>query len=488
MPKGERGLPGRGAARGQRASAALWLIVLIGLSAGAVAVVTVGVRRAPRPNLVLVVVDALRRDHVGVYNYPRPVTPFLDDIAQRGVVFDNAWSHAPQTLNSTAALLTGQVSPLLVRRNARPEEMWTVFRLADQNVTLAEMLAAAGYDTLGIFTNPHHAPESTFAQGMRLHRYLPGTSAAHGHALAEEVNSTALSLIGELDPSRPFFAYVHYMDVHNPYLPPEDQARLFVTVQGRDMYRNGKVDDATAPRPRDLRYMIDNYDACIRYVDESLRDLFAMFDIASHGRNTIFVVTSDHGDEFMEHGGLGHGHTVYQELLRVPLIMHGGSVPGGLRVQNMARGIDVLPTLAELAGLEPSTSSEGLSLIPLIGAADSRGGGASASRATTREDPRGEPVFNFAWFSGLRSIASEDFHMPLNEERVLELYDVRSDAYDRRNVAAAHPKVVRRMRLKMHAYERHLRNVHRASQALGEDARALDHRTVEQLRMLGYVQ
>src|SRR5690606_9068218 len=111
----------------------------------------------------------------------------------------NAWSHAPQTFNATAALLTGQVAPLLVRRNARPEELWTIYRLADQNSTLAEMLAEVGYDTLGVFTNPHHAPEATFAQGMRLSRYLPGTSKAHGHALAEEVNAAAKDLVAELD-------------------------------------------------------------------------------------------------------------------------------------------------------------------------------------------------------------------------------------------------------------------------------------------------
>lgn len=496
LPNAESGSPGNAAPRSQRASAALWLIVLVGVSAAVAAVLGVGLRRAPRPNLVLVVVDALRRDHVGTYNYPRPVTPFLDDLASRGVVFDDAWSHAPQTFNSTAALLTGRLFPLLHRRDVAPGEItWTAHRLAEQNDTLADVLGASGYDTLGVFTNPHHAPESGFGQGFRVQRYLRPATRGQAYATASEVNSAALGLVRELDPRRPFFAYVHYMDVHNPYQPPEALAKVFVTVQGEDKYANGKVDGDDVPSHDDLRFMIDSYDACIRYVDNSLRDLTEIFRLVSHERDTIFFVTSDHGDEFMEHGGLGHGHSMHQELLRVPLIVHGGPLPQGVRVERLVRGIDVLPTLAELAGLERPASSEGRSLLPVVAAArgsvpsDSAVMRVSAAGPVRRVDLNDEHAFSFAWNAHLRSITSEEFHLPLvSSEGRNALYHVRSDPYDRRNVARRHPGVVRDLRLKLDEYERRLTESLQASELLGGEPHELDQETLEQLRALGYVE
>ena len=191
--------------------------------------------------MILVLVDALRRDHVGLYDYPKPTTPFMDELGHRGVVFDDALSQAPQTLNSTASLFTSRIFPFLLRGvehqpvpGVAPEQkdQWArTPRLAAANLTVAEVLAASGNQTIALFNNPHHHPTSGFDQGFDTARLLD-RDAGQAYATVDTVADAFLDWHATRDPDRPYFAYLHLMDPHNPYRPPEAY---------RDIFPPGKV-------------------------------------------------------------------------------------------------------------------------------------------------------------------------------------------------------------------------------------------------------
>ncbi|MCP4592048.1 MAG: sulfatase-like hydrolase/transferase, partial [bacterium] len=222
------------------------------------------------PNVILIVVDTLRRDHVGVYGYPRPTTPFLDELAAQGVVFENAYSQAPQTFNSTVTLLTSRYFPYLVRNTqfesvpGLDEESQArhaqVPYLAKMNLTLPEVLGEGGYETLGVFTNPHHHATSGFWQGFEKTEYLTPESRAVAYARGPKIHQAFFEWLDQRRTDRPYFAYLHFMDVHAPYRPPHKLRKLFVTVPGRDRYRKGKPTGDQIPSAEDLAYMQALYD------------------------------------------------------------------------------------------------------------------------------------------------------------------------------------------------------------------------------------
>ena len=202
------------------------------------------------PDILLVVVDALRRDHVGAYGYPRPTTPFLDRLAADGVVFEDAYAQAPQTFNSTSTLLTSRYFPYLTETSRfkgvpgfgseTQQRHSQVPRLAEANSTLPEMLQAAGYETAGFFTNPYHHATSGFWQGFDAAEFLPPDSRT-AYTRAPKVHRAFFRWLDDRKASKkPYFAYLHFMDVHNPYQPSRKLRRLFATVKGRDLYVNGK--------------------------------------------------------------------------------------------------------------------------------------------------------------------------------------------------------------------------------------------------------
>lgn len=367
----------------------------------------------PRPDLVLVVVDALRRDHVGAYGYPEPTTPFIDSLAARGAVFENAYSQAPQTMLATAAILTSRLFPQFDRAASEPKpdevgELFELRQLAPSNLTLAEVLGAADYSTLAVFTNPHHHSSSGFDQGFDRWRFVtPAPGRAYGRAT--EVGTAFRELLREADPGRPLFAYLHFMDTHNPYSPPEEWARRFVTAHGVDRYVNGRPPAGREPSDEDLRFMIQSYDAGLRYVDEELHGLVTALRAARGDRPSIVVVTADHGEEFMDHGGLGHGHSMEPELLRIPLVVSGADVDHG-RPAVLTRGLDLAPTLLELAGVAAPSAFEGRSRVPELRPrggtrSDRTAAGAGTVVATGAVDD-GNGDVSFAMHDSMRSVTT----------------------------------------------------------------------------------
>jgi arylsulfatase A-like enzyme len=323
-------------------------LVWISLAAAAAAGVggMVAHTRAPRrPNVVVVLIDTLRADHLPTYGYPRATAPFVDSLAHDGVVFESAWSTSSWTAPATASLFTSLypqehgVVHGLDREGADGRRL--VNRIPEDVQTLAEMFKAAGYRTLGVSDNAHVSRETGFDQGFDV--FESGTGAT-----AERLHKWVRDHREEMASHQPYFLYVHYVEPHEPYLPREPWHSEFA--------RDGHA------HPTHARF-VNAYDSEIRSLDDGLARLYRACGWAD---DTVVIVTSDHGEEFGDHGGGGHAHSLYSEVLRVPLVVHG--VPGAIarRVDEPVSLVDVLPTLRELAGGAFDPRAEGVSLLPIL--------------------------------------------------------------------------------------------------------------------------
>ena len=445
-----------------------------------------GFRFPERPNVVLVVIDALRRDHLGAYGYERPTSPFLDTLAQEGILFEDAFAQSSVTFYSTASLWTSRSFPWLAENvHYRPvpgagqpaqDRHALVPYLQEANLTLAEMLGEAGYDTFGAFTNPHHHPTSGFLQGFDQAEFLTSNVRDKPYGQGVEVHRKFFEWLEQRDSSAPYFALLYLMEVHNPYMPPRKMRQLFVEKKGRRLYVNGRPE--IEPTEVDLAYMQALYDGEIRFMDGVMRALVEKLRERGDWDETLFVFTSDHGDEFMEHGGLGHGKTLFLEQLRIPMLMAGAGLAhhdfGERRFRGIVRNLDLVPTLAEAAGLAPSADLEGTSLMKAI-----REGTLSSASTSS-----------LAHLGTLRSFTDERWHFVVDvtapEKRWL--FDRVTDPRGLSNVARREEGEVRRLSREIAKWERlrleSLRNAPRGKDDAGGE---VDESVLRQLEALGYV-
>lgn len=300
------------------------------------------------PPIVLISIDTLRSDHLSCYGYWRP-TPHIDALAREGVRFDEAHATAPWTLPSHMSLLTG----LFPAQHGVEEES----QVLDPGVgLLAEALSRAGYRTAGFAANDYLSGAYGFSRGFDTYEVVPYRG--NDLPLAEAVVRRALRWLRRLEADRPFFLFVHLMDPHYPYdAPPPFAGRYSAEYQGRiDGSPNSIVANLRSRMARaDLEHLIDLYDEEIAYVDAQVGRLLGAVRGRPDGERSVVVLTSDHGEEFKEHGSLGHALTLYREQSHVPLILSDPASPyRGRQVSAPVRLVDVAPTIAEIARLEPT--------------------------------------------------------------------------------------------------------------------------------------
>jgi arylsulfatase A-like enzyme len=429
----------------RRRAAALLLAAGLPLAAAACARFDPG-----RPDVVLIVVDTLRADHLGAYGYGRPTSPRIDDLARRGTLFESAWSAAPWTLPSVMTIVTGRhASSHRVENDG--------LKLGAEVPTLAETLRARGYATGGFVSHVYVSGLYGFARGFETfddfsltrpdYRLEAGMEPA-----ADRVTEAALAWL-KRQGRRPVFLMVHYFDPHWPYDPPAGYADLFPNDYrgpldaGYDSI--SKFIDPLVPLPSDYRrFLVDRYDAEVRFVDDQVGRLLDALSAAGRTDRAWVVLTADHGEEFKEHGSMGHGRQLYEEAIRVPLII-ARTTPagGGARVAEPVGGVDLFPTIAGLAGGATAPAGlQGRSLVPLLAA----GGSVPGGRAPAGAAPAGPE----------RSLVSETVRLnayrkavrrgPLKliqfmDDNRAELYDLVSDPEERHDLSAARPEERRRL-------------------------------------------
>ncbi len=424
----------------------LWLIVAV----VCLALTLPQCRRAPspaKPNVLLLVVDALRADHLGLHGYSRNTSPRLEEFARRGIVFDRAYAQAPSTFPSTAAMFTGRYPS---HTQISSEEHW--FELSQECTTLAEVLSDTGYQT-GFFTaNPLHAYDSLvdgerwitgFEQGFQ--EFFVASDCYNNRIRAAELNEHAMKWIGGRPPRKPFLACVWYVDPHHPYEPPEEFRALFAdSYEGdADWHKNmGELWFFPKAIPEEERqHLINLYDAEIAYTDACIGSMLDSLDRAGVLSNTLVIVTADHGEAFYEHGLWGHGMGLYDEFIHVPLVI----VPPQARTRDEHRRnasivghIDLMPTILDYAGVDTELRPQemrGLSLKPVLTDPDAAlDRHAIAAEIVLGLKPDGEPATGTS-----RALITRRFKLietrPLDGPITRQLFDLQNDPREERSLA-----------------------------------------------------
>lgn len=440
------------------------------------------------PNVVMILLDALRADHLSCYGYDRETSPRLDALAAEGVTFLNARSHGNRTILAMPALFTSTYPSFNGAMG-----MGALMRpLGEDETTVAEMLDDRGYTTLGLMTNIHVKSVFGMTQGfdkveefnggrfdLSIYRVLHSAGiverpayATDGRPTAGETTDLAIKWLDQVGSRERFFLYVHYMDTHHPYRPPEEYADMFggITTDPKELFIRSKSvirGDYDAFGDGDLQTLRNYYDACIRYNDHEIGRIIDRVRKLSTDRQTIFIVTADHGDEFLEHGTLYHNNLLIESLTRVPLIIAGlDGFERGLRVESLVRHIDIMPTLAEVAGAELPAKAKGQSLVPLLtGATSDLGLSAFA-----------EGDHCYSYVSGNWKVTYVD---TTNEA---SLYNVHEDPMERRDLSDVETERMEAMLGILLDYREETKRQRRQQMEA-----TTDEETLRQLRALGYI-
>jgi arylsulfatase A-like enzyme len=315
----------------------------------------------PTRGYLLLSIDTLRADHLGVYGYSRDTSPFLDRLAERGTVFEHAFVQLPGTLPSHMSIFTGLYP---AEHGVYPPSAV----LSEDIETLPEAFRRSGFRTAGFTEGGYVSGRYGFSRGFESF-----DDDVEGRNTDVEITlDRGLEFLRSLGPEERFFLFLHTYVVHDPYKPPAAYASLF-----HDGPPPPGAFEPTGPAltevnrgtrtvtPEVVRWLAALYDAEIRYLDDVLEGFFADLDALGLTDETTVIITSDHGEEFFDHGKLVH-EQIYPENLHVPLMILHPARPGPARVRSVTQSIDLAPTLLELAGIEPAGRISGHSLAPYL--------------------------------------------------------------------------------------------------------------------------
>lgn len=436
------------------AAGALALAALAGAGCG-------GPPRPAPPSIVLVDVDTLSARHLGTYGYARPTSPNIDAFAREAVRFEWAFSQAPNTPPSQTSILTGlypSTHGMIQDDDRVPQEA----------TTLAEALQARGFRTAAFVDGGYMAAAFGHDQGFDVYDDFQHTGlAAIGPAVERWLDEEA---------AEPFFLLIHTYDAHWPYDPPEPYRSMF--LEGLEppspgFEPTGEVLETLrrargALPPNDLEYARARYDGGIRYVDAWFGGFLARLRERGLLDRAVVALISDHGEEFQEHGSVGHDR-LYATVTRIPLLLRLPGGTGARTVPQIVESIDLMPTLLELTGTPSPRGVQGRSLLPLLR------GTADWTPVAISESP---------FFGARRAIATGDYRLLLTVETGgAELYRVREDPDEQRDLSGAYPDVVERLREGLGSWQRMVDGARIREGSASE----LDPHTLETLRSLGYI-
>jgi arylsulfatase A-like enzyme len=427
----------------------------------------------PRPDIILITIDTLRKDHVSSYGYARRTSPFLDDLAATGVRFENGYSTSCWTVPAIASLMTslhpdshGVVNGTVSQGKVSGQQV-----LPEEHVRLPELLKNAGYKAFGITANGHLASDLGYAWGFDRYENLGFK------AVADDINRLVEKWKGELTLGSPYFLWLHYFDPHAPYRRHEPWLSGFASGEpveepGRLIVRNAMQYKALGVKKdsKDFDYILALYDGEIAYTDEAIRKTVQMLDPTS---DSLIIVTSDHGEEFLDHQKFGHHDTLYEELISIPLIMRlPGSRYAGRVVDGQVSIVDIVPSLLDYLGADVPEQLQGESFMPLV-------------EGQHREIPR-PIVSSLHRYEGRRidAIVKEEWKFIRYTGRRLHevLYNLAADPEERTDVAKLNQSI--KVKLAAALQEQLNRNSVGSEPAV---AGATDER-LEDLRALGYVE
>jgi arylsulfatase A-like enzyme len=396
--------------------------------AAAVAAIATACARPPEPkpqqplNVVVVLVDTLRADHMSTYGYERPTTPFIDRFSTEGIVFDWAWSQASCTFPSVNSILTSRYPSLFLNQAegqmGLPEGVPTIQGILQENQYTT---VAVSSSVIVRATPSDYNPGGGFDRGFDT--FVEGCLWLHGGCVNAKV-------FAELDRvEEPFFLYAHYMEPHSPYKTPKNYKHRFAgdydgfdfiregdpNPIGRMLYEDGPKYDLGDD---DIQHLVDLYDEEIRSFDNVFKQLIERLRDLDILDRTIVALVSDHGEEFLEHGHIKHCRGAWSTLTHVPMILWIPGIDRGGRLDWAVENIDLAPTLLDYAGIDPTGFGfEGSSLRPLI------------------EEKEASDPFAFSYQGRYRAAAERGNHLILDgSEGRVTLFDVAADPLEQNDI------------------------------------------------------
>jgi arylsulfatase A-like enzyme len=454
-----------------------------------------------KPNVILLTIDTLRADMLNCYGYNTPLTPNIDRLAASGIRFEQAISGGSWTQAAFPVIMTSSYPAMYGG---------CLGRLASERPSPIETLTAHGYTTGGFSTNPHLSRATGYNRGFhhfsdlapdeadpRLRRIKGGQRLlrnplfhyglgllgnrmrpARLYSSAADLTDSFYRWLGQVD--MPFFAWIHYMDLHWPYhleealTQPRDIAQAWqdhAIMYGRSNF-NGNEPITAAQR----KHFIGLYEQSLQYLDAQIGRLLDQLENSAYASNTIIILLSDHGEEFLDHGRWGHWESnLYDEILRVPLILRMPGMPGSQIIRRQVRLLDIMPTIMDLCECPVPDDILGTSLAPLWTQREAEYD-VEAAVSEMRRDP---------WHR--IAVRTEDFKFIWDNKRPNQpdLYDLKADPAEKQNVASLHPQQVSRFQAIVDAQ---LRRVAETEPGTAAPKLELDEEVVMRLRDLGYME
>lgn len=429
------------------------------------------------PNVLLISIDTLRADHLSCYGYIRNTSPNIEKIARQGTLFTQAISPASWTTPAHMSIFT---SLYPIRHNV----LNTKTKLDDDIITLAQVLQKNGYATYACVSAPSMLPADLgFSRGFDVYDdYTVGFDldvnlfklndlygGQNDHPICPLTHTMATTFLKKNLDSK-FFLFVHYWDVHGDYDAPEPYKKMFDKDYEGDFDGSQKCIKKIKPgiTKRDLEHMVARYDGEIRYVDDYIGKLMDKLKELGLLDNTLIVLTADHGEEFLEHGGNWHGKTLYEEVIHVPLIMrYPSSIPQNKIITTPVSTVSIMPTILDILNIPLRYQVQGESLLALI-------------RGKTKGPIK--PIYSEVTLNGLRAIRIDDFKLIYDfQNGSKQLFNLKMDKEERENLIEEEINVARDL-------ENRLLTWIEASGSSTKEAAKLDEETKQRLKSLGYLQ
>ncbi len=307
------------------------------------------------PNFLWVTIDTLRVDHLSCYGYRRGTTPYIDGLAARGILFEQAIAQSPWTRPSVSSMLYSAYPHQICTHNCFGDR----FVIEPELPNIQKVLGDEGYQTVGVVNNVTLAYDYGCGRDFNVYFQVKNDG---------DIYNEFVKWLKPRKKSAPFFAYLHLLGAHGPYNFVRGVTDNFIDSQQastieRRFYGRHKLYNVKKKSPEELQGIIDLYDGEILASDNLVEKLITHLETMGLMQNTIVIITSDHGEEFGEHGEWDHGHSLYDELLRVPLILVRPGDNNGRRIKKQVSLIDIAPTIAQLADVTPPDTFVGRSLL-----------------------------------------------------------------------------------------------------------------------------
>ena len=408
-------------------------------------------RKVKDYNVVLIVIDALRADHLPFYGYEKNTAPFLWELSKQAVVFEHAFSASSWTSPGTASIFTsmypfqhGVLMGLLAHRQALKENPdLKIDRIPQQITTIPEVMKQYGYQTFGVADNLNIGEKQGFTQGFdQFKTYM--------YQQAPKVNQTVKEWKDRLMANGKYFLYIHYMEPHAPY------------HHRKPWYQ---------PDPDKHKNTISAYDSEINYADYHIKELFNEF---GWDKNTLVIVTSDHGEGLWDHGIMAHGKTLHREEIQVPLMIYLPGDKTGRRIAANVSTIDILPTLRDVLAMPASKNEEGASLVPLI--------------ENRKHNLDNRDLFSYLWVQTAekiewKSTIYKNWHFILCMPQSRHLYSLLTDKKEKENNFFKGYKTARLLEQRFDEFMKNSKKYKQESATV-----KLDQKETDKLKSLGYVE